>query len=81
MTCYDRHDLPEPRLCFEFGLELDDVTSQKAMAAWPPLNSDTHQFPRETFNTQERIETDKTAGWTPVANRSVTSRIELLNFK
>jgi len=21
-----------PRLCFEFGLELDDVTSQKAMA-------------------------------------------------
>ena len=40
-----------------------------------------HQFPRETFNTQERIETDETAGWTPVANRSVTSRIELLNFK
>ena len=38
MTC---HDLPEPRLCFEFGLELDDVTSQKAMAAWP-LNSDTN---------------------------------------
>ena len=42
------------RLCFEFGLELDDVTSQKEMAPWTLAGEEADNLSPRDYPSQEQ---------------------------